>query len=80
MRIKFKKKKKKWFMIRSSGRGSLYERAQDHKPVIKSCLKFLRILLAIVTSSCKLAKFLVPILSPFTVNVLSVHDLFPFAY
>ena len=50
-----------------------------HKPVINNCPKFRPILSTIGTPTYKLAKFLVPILSPLTSNQFSVHDSFSFA-
>ena len=50
-----------------------------HKPVITNCPSFRIILDAIDTPSYKLAKFLVPILSPLTINKYTVKDSFAFA-
>ena len=57
----------------------MYGSAKVHKPVINNCPKFCPTLSTIGTPTYKLAKFLVPILSPFTSNEFSVHDSFLFA-
>ena len=64
---------------RGSRPGILYGLPKVHKPIIDNCPKFRPILYAIGTPTFKLVKFLVPILSPLTVNEFSVHDSFPFA-
>ena len=56
----------------------MYRSPRVHKPVINNCPKFRPILSTIGTSTHKLAKFLVPILSPLTSNESSVHDSFSF--
>ena len=58
--------------------GILYASAKVHKPVIDYCPSFRPILSAIVIPIHNLAKFLVPILSPLTVNKFTVHDSFHF--
>ena len=57
----------------------LYGSAKSHKPIIDNCPSFRPILFAIGTPTYNLAKFLVPILSPLTVNEFTVHDSFSFA-
>ena len=57
----------------------MYRSPKVHKPVINNCPKFCPILSTIGTPTHKLAKFLVPILSPLTSNEFSVHDSFSFA-
>ena len=59
-----------------SGAGMLYGSAKVHKPIIDNCPSFRPILSAIGTPTYNLAKFLVPILSPLTVNEFTVHDSF----
>jgi len=59
--------------------GILYGLPKVHKPVIDNTPKFRPILSAINTPVYKLAKFLVPILSPLTVNDYTVKDSFTFA-
>ena len=59
--------------------GWLYSSAKVHKPIIDNCPSFRPILSAIGTPTYNLAKFLVPILSPLTVNEFTVHDSLPFA-
>ena len=54
--------------------GILYASAKVHKPVIDYCPSFRPILSAIGIPIHNLAKFLVPILSPLTVNKFTVHD------
>ena len=57
----------------------MYESPKVHKPVINNCPKFRPILSTIGTPTYKIAKFLVPILSPLTSSEFSVHDSFSFA-
>ena len=59
--------------------GILYGSPKVDKPVINNCPKFRPILPAIGTPTYKLAEFLVPILSPLTVNEFWVHDSLSFA-
>ena len=59
--------------------GILYGLPKIHKIVIDNNLKFRPILSAIDTPVYKLAKLLVPILSPLTVNDCTVKDPFSFA-
>ena len=59
--------------------GILYGQAKVHKPVINNCPSFRPILDAINTPSYKLAKFLVPILSPLAINEYMVKDSFALA-
>ena len=59
--------------------GILYELPKLHKIVIDNILKFRPILSTIGTPVYKLAKFLVPILSPLTVNDYTLKDSFSFA-
>ena len=54
--------------------GILYGSAKVHKPIIDNCPSFQPILWAIGTPTYNLAKFLVSILSPLTVNEFTVHD------
>ena len=56
----------------------LYSQAKVHKPVIDNCPSFRPILDAVNTPSDKLAKFLVPILSPLVINEYVVKDSFAF--
>ena len=64
---------------RGSRPGVLYGSPKVHKPVINNCPKFRPILSTVGTPTYKLAKFLVPILSPLISNEFSVHDSFSFA-
>ena len=57
----------------------LYESPKIHEPVINNCPKFRPILSTIGTPTYKLAKFLIPFLSPLISNQFSVHDPFSFA-
>ena len=59
--------------------GILYGLPKVHKIVIDNIPKFRPILSAIGTPVCQIAKFLVPILSPLTVNDYTVKDSFSFA-
>ena len=59
--------------------GILYGLPKVHKPVINNIPKFQPVLSAINTPVYKLAKYLVPILSPLTVNDYTVKDSFIFA-
>ena len=72
---------KKYELIypRGSRPGILCRSPKVHKPVINNCPKFHPILSTIRTTTYKLAKFLVPILSPLTVSEFLVHDSFSFA-
>ena len=84
MRVKFQIKNSNKFILkqiypRGSRPGILYRSPKVHKPVINNCPKFRPILSAIGAPTYKLAKNLVPILSPLTVNEFSVHDSFSFA-
>ena len=58
---------------RGSRPGILCGSPKIHKPVISNCPIFRPILSTIGTLTYKLAKFLVPILSPLTSNEFSVH-------
>ena len=53
--------------------------AKMHKPVADRCPSFPPILSAINTPSCKLAKFLVPLLTPLTSKDYTIRDWFSFA-
>ena len=53
--------------------------AKVHKHIIDNCPSFWPILSAINTPTYNLVKFLVPILSPLTLNEFTVHDSFSFA-
>ena len=64
---------------RGSRPSVLYGSSKSQKPVINNCPKVRPILSTIGTPTYKLAKFLVPILSPLTSNEFSVHDSFTFA-
>ena len=64
---------------RSSRPGILYGSPKVHKPVINNCPKLHQVLSTIGTLTYKLAKFLVPSLSPLTSIEFSVHDSFSFA-
>ena len=57
--------------------GVLYGSLKVHKLVINNCAKFCPILSTIETPTCKLAKFLVPILLPLTSNAGKVSCFFP---
>ena len=59
--------------------GILYGQPKVHKTVINNIPQFWPILSAINTQVYKLAKYLVPILSPLTVNDWTVKDSFTFA-
>ena len=59
--------------------GILYGQAKVHKPVINNCPSCRPILDAINTPWYKLAKFLVPILSPLAINEYTTKDSFAFA-
>ena len=64
---------------RRSRPGILYSSAKVHKPIIDNSPSFPTILSATDTLTYNLAKFLVPILSPSTVNEFTVHESFVFA-
>ena len=64
---------------RGSRPGILYGSSKVHKPVINNCPKFSPILSTIGTPTYKLAKALVPILSPLTSNDVLVENTFLFA-
>ena len=57
----------------------MYGSPQVHEPIIYNCPKFRPILSTIGTPTYKLAKFLVPIMSPLTSNQFTVHDPFSLA-
>ena len=59
--------------------GILYGSAKVHKPIIDDCTSFRPILSATGTPTYNLGKFLVPILSPLTVNEFTIHDSLLFA-
>ena len=59
--------------------GILYGMAKVHKPVTNRCPSLRPILSAINTPSYKLAKFLVPLLTPLTSNDSTIKDSFSFA-
>ena len=61
--------------------GKLYGSVKVHKLITDNCPSFRPILSAIgtCTRTYTLVKFLVPILSPLTVNEFTVHDAFSFA-
>ena len=59
--------------------GILYGSAKVHKPIIDNCPSFRPILSAIGTPTYNLEKFLIPVLSPLTVNEFTIHDSFSFA-
>ena len=52
----------------------MYESPKVHKTVINNCPKFRPILSTIGTRTYKVAKYLVPILSPLTSNEFWVHE------
>ena len=56
--------------------GILYGMAKVHKPVTDRCPSLQPILSAINTPSYKLAKFLVPLLTPLTSNDFIIKDSF----
>ena len=62
----------------SSCLGILYGMAKAHKPVINQCPSLQPILFAINTPSYKLAKLLVPLLTPLTSNNFTIKDSFSF--
>ena len=76
---KISEKEYQLIYLMGSRPGILYGSPKVHKPVINNCPKFRPILSTIGTPTYKLAKFLVPILSPLTSNEFSVHDSFSFA-
>ena len=57
----------------------MYRSSEVHKPVINNCRKFHPILPTIGTPTYKIARWLVPILSPLTSNEFLVNDSFSFA-
>ena len=57
----------------------LYGSANIHKLIIDNCHSFCPILFTIGSPTYILAKFLVPILSPLTVNEFTIHDSLSFA-
>jgi len=59
--------------------GILYGLPKVHKPLVDNVPKFRPILSAINTPAYKLAKYLVPILSPLTSNEYTVKDSFSFS-
>ena len=59
--------------------GIIYGKCKVHKQQVDGCPTFLPILLALQTPTWNLAKFLVPILNPFTKNKYTVKDSFQFA-
>ena len=59
--------------------GSLYGNPKVYEPVVYNMSKFWPILSAINSPGYNLAKFLVPILEPFTQNEFTVKDSFSFA-
>ena len=59
--------------------GILNDQAKVHRPAIYNCPSFRPLLDAITTPLYKLAKFLVPILSPLTMNKYPVKDSFALA-
>ena len=73
--------KDKYDLISPTGSkpGIVYGLAKVHKPVVGNCPSFRPILSAIGTSTYNLAKFLVPILKPLTINEFTVKDSFSFA-
>ena len=76
---KISEKEYRLIYLRGYRQGILYGGPKVHKPVIINCPKFRPILSTIGTPTYKLAKFLVPILSPLTSNEFSVHDSFSYA-
>ena len=76
---KISEKESELIYPRGSRPGVLYGSPKVHKPVINNCPKFRPILSTIGKPTYKLAKFLVPFLSPLTSNEFSVHDSFSFA-
>ena len=77
---KISEKKCELIYPRGSRPDILYRSPKVHKPVINNCPKFRPIFSTIRTPTYKLAKFLVPILSPLTTsNEFSVHDSFSLA-
>ena len=61
-----------------SGPGIFYGSAKMHKPIINNYSSFRPILSAKGTPTYNLAKFLISILSPLTVNEFAVCDSFSF--
>ena len=62
----------------SSRPGVLYGQTKVQKPFINNFPSFRPILDAINTPAYKLAKFLVPVLSPLAINEYTVNDSFAF--
>ena len=58
--------------------GIMYGSCKVHKKCVDGCLSFRPILSALQTPTDKLAKYLVPILEPLTINKYSVKDSFNF--
>ena len=63
---------------RCSRPGILYGSPKVHNPVIEKCPKFRSVLSMIGTATYRLAKILVPILSPLTSKEFLVHNSFLF--
>ena len=59
--------------------GIMYGSCKVHKTSVGNCPSFRPILSALNTLTYKLAKFLVPILTPLTTNEFTVKDSFHFA-
>ena len=70
--------KKEYDNIKPTGSRSkiFHDRAKVHKPIIDNCPSFRPILSAANKPTYNLAKFLVHILSPLTVNEFTAHNIF----
>ena len=77
---KISEKEYKLIYSRGSRPGILYGSPKVHQPVVNDCPKFHPILSTIGTPTYKLAKFLVPILSPLRSNEFLGHDSFSYAH
>ena len=73
-----KKTRKSLKLVRTRP-GFMYGSFKLHKASVGNCPPFQPILTALNTPTYKLAKFLVPILKPFTTNEFTVKDSFHFA-
>ena len=67
------------YILGGSGPGILYGLSKVHKPLVNGCPRLRPILSAVNIPTCKLSKFLVKMLEPFTVNKYIPKDSFAFA-
>ena len=72
-------KKKEGLYPVGSSPGILYGRSKIHKSVKDSVPPFRPILSAIGTTTCKVSKYFVPLLTPLTLNEYTIKDSFSFA-